>query len=238
MKYQALVINGCSYAYKYATGNGHWDLASRLGISHAESLAFAGSANSRILRTTLKHSYQTDQPTLYVLGMTFVSRGELPICEPDNDFEGRWANPQNQDVSDRWQPNWSNKDSEQFVQIKLKSEIYSIVDRTEDLMYRMISTIHDLRSRGHAILMYQQACNLYQEHLPDSRLALFSKFKEIVHGFEWRAIAYQHSQGVQGCVYPPGTQYVPPDMTHPEPGHHAVVNEFLTNYIHQCKIMS
>ena len=97
-----LVVNGCSYAQVYANGNGHIDLARRLGIvghhniPQAVSLGIGGSANSRILRTTLKHSYITQVPTLYVLGLTFISRLELPICNPDNEFEGRWANPQNQ----------------------------------------------------------------------------------------------------------------------------------------------
>ncbi len=57
--------------HSYALGNGHQDLAQRLGIAQAASIAVSGSANSRILRTTLKHSY-TAPPTLYVLGMTFL----------------------------------------------------------------------------------------------------------------------------------------------------------------------
>jgi hypothetical protein len=59
-----VVVNGCSYHESYARGQGHLDLAQRLGfidehnIPQASSLAIGGSANSRILRTTLKHSYQ------------------------------------------------------------------------------------------------------------------------------------------------------------------------------------
>ena len=86
---QQLVVNGCSYTHTYASGNGHEDLAQRLGMANAHSIAVSGSANSRILRTTLKHSY-TAPPTLYVLGMTFLSRLEIPICEPENEFEGRF----------------------------------------------------------------------------------------------------------------------------------------------------
>ena len=97
-----LVVNGCSYMYSYAAGKGHVDLSKRLAISNSDSLAISGSANSRILRTTLKHSYNAP-PTLYVLGMTFLSRLEIPICEPENDFEGRWVNPQNQEFKYRWQ---------------------------------------------------------------------------------------------------------------------------------------
>jgi hypothetical protein len=232
-----LVVNGCSYMHSYAQGQGHHDLAQKLGITgRVENLAIGGSANTRILRTALKHSYQTPEPTLYILGMTFVSRLEVPICEPANDFEGRWCNPQNQEFALRWQHNWSQKDSDLFVEIKLKSEVYSILDRTEDLMYRMIATVSDLRTRGHRVLMFQQADNLYQEHLTNPRLQFFDR-PEIVDGFEWRATAWQASQGVKPKQYPPGSPYVPPDMTHPAVGHHAVLNDYLTNYLHDNKIL-
>ena len=230
-----LVVNGCSYMESYAVGQGHVDLAQHLGLDCPVSLAIGGSANSRILRTTLKHSY-TAPPTLYVLGMTFLSRLEIPICEPENDFEGRWVNPQNQEFRHRWQYDWTHADSNQFVETKLKSEVYSILDRTEDLMYRIVSAITDIQSRGHRVLVFQQADNLYQEHLSNPRLKLFQR-PEIIKGFAWRAIAWQHAQGVKPKTYPPGTQHVPPDMTHPEPGHHQKINEYLTNYIQEHKIL-
>ena len=232
---QQLVVNGCSYTHSYALGNGHQDLAQRLDIVTAHSIAVSGSANSRILRTTLKHSY-TAPPTLYVLGMTFLSRLEIPICKSENDFEGRWVNPQNQEFAYRWQTGWNQKESEQFVETKLKTEVYSILDRTEDLMYRMLSTIDSLKSRGHRVLMFQQADDLYQEYLKDSRLSLFC-CPEIVDGYQWRATAWQAAQGVEPKKYPPGAPHVPPDMTHPAVGHHQKLNEFLTNYIQEHKIL-
>ena len=238
-----LVVNGCSYTESYADGNGHVDLARRLGIvghhniPQAVSLAIGGSANSRILRTTLKHSYITQVPTLYVLGLTFVSRLELPICHPLNEFEGAWCNPQNQEFESRWQHHWTAQDSDQFVEIKLKSEVYSILDRTEDLMYRTISAITDIQSRGHRVLVFQQADNLYQEHLSNSRLKFFQR-PEIIEGFAWRAVAWQHAQGVAPKRYPAGSRYVPPDMTHPESGQHQLINEYLTNYIQEHKILA
>ena len=94
--------------YSYAAGQGQVDLANQLGIDSAQSIAVSGSANSRILRTTLKHSYATTVPTFYVLGMTFVSRLELPICEEETSFEGRWTNPQNQEYKSRWQLHWTD----------------------------------------------------------------------------------------------------------------------------------
>ena len=235
---QNLVVNGCSYMETYASGGGHRDLAQQLNIPHCSSLAIGGSANSRIIRTTLKHSYQATEPTFYLLGMTFLSRLELPILnqDPTQEFEGTWTNPQNQQFRNRWMSQWSDQDTEQWVELKLKSEVCSILDRTEDLMYRMLSLQESLQSRGHRVLMFQQADNLYQEHLSNPRLKLFQR-PEIIEGFAWRAIAWQHAQGVAPTIYSAGSQYVPPDVTHPEPGHHQQVNEYLTNYIQEHKIL-
>jgi len=238
-----LVVNGCSYMESYAQGRGHVDLAQRLGfigkfnIPQASTLAIGGSANSRILRTTLKHSYQATQPMFYVLGMTFLSRLEIPICEPESEFEGRWVNPQNQEFKSRWQIGWTQKDSNKFVEIKLKTEVMSTLDRTEDLMYRMLTTITDLQNRGHRVLMFQQADNLSLEHLDNPRLKLFQR-PEIIDGFKWRAITWQYEQGVQPKDYGSRASYVPPEMTHPEIGHHELINEYLTNYIQEHKILA
>jgi len=227
----------------YAFGLGHIDLAERLdirnhsGAVNAASLAIGGSANSRILRTVLKHSYDPGCDTLYVLGMTFVSRLEIPILDDRDQFEGRWTNPQNQQFQNRWTYPWTAKDSEQFVELKLKYESNSILDRTEDLMYRLLATIDSIKMRGHRVLVYQQADNLYQEILDHPRFAPMQNRPEIIDGLAWRAVSWQHEQGVQPTIYPVGHQYVPPDMTHPAVGHHQKLNEFLTNYIQEHKIL-
>ena len=195
----------------YVNGGGHRDLAKSLGIEEYSSLAIGGSANSRILRTTLKHSYLTNKPTFYVLGMTFISRAEIPILKyapgdmEDSSFEGRWTNPQNQKFSKRWEHFWTERDTEKFVDIRLKAELYSLLDRTEDLMYQMLAAISDLTSRGHAVLLYQQAdSSILLPKYPDqpgslidsARLKLLSSKSNIINGFEWQAIQWQHQQGV------------------------------------------
>jgi hypothetical protein len=222
--------------YSYAAGNGHADLSQRLGINQAHSLAIGGSANSRILRTTLKHSYQVAGPCFYVLGMTFVSREEIPILQEGDEFEGTWTNPQNQEFRERWSPHWSQADTDRFIEIKLRYEWVSILDRTEDLMYRMLATIHDLKSRGHRVLMFQQADNLYQEILDHPRLRLFVT-NEIVEGFRWRAVSWQHEQGVPAMNYTTPLFHVPADMSHREPGQHQLLNEYLTQWIEDRKLL-
>ena len=234
-----LVVNGCSYMEAYAQGNGHVDLAERLGIATSESLAIGGSANTRIIRTTLKHSYQTTQPTFYVLGMTFLSRLEIPILERQSEFEGRWTNPQNQQFAKDWQHNWNQDDTEKFIDLKLKNEFYSILDRTEDLMYRILTMISDLHSRGHRVLVYQQADNLYHTHLDNLRLQLFKSTPAIVDGYNWRAVPWQLENGVPPTNYGSKPKHtVPKDIQHPMPGHHQKLNECLVNYINQFSILN
>lgn len=242
---QQLVVNGCSYMEAYAFGQGQLDLAEQLnirteqGAPNAYSLAIGGSANSRILRTSLKHSYNPRARTLYVLGMTFVSREELPILDDRDQFEGRWSNPQNQQFSNRWGSGWSQASTNQYIELKLKWEVDSILDRTEDLMYRMIAAANDIYQRGHRVIMFQQADDLYLELLEHPRLQLFKNNPAIVQGFGWRAIPWQHEQGVPKMQYGPDqTNHVPDLIAHRLPGHHQVLNEYLTNYIQEHKILS
>jgi hypothetical protein len=237
---QQLVVNGCSYMETYAIGNGHLDLARQLNIPVASSLAIGGSANSRIIRSTLKHSYQTQVPTFYLLGMTFLSRLEMPILKksPALEFEGVWTNPQNQQFVSQWEPHWTEKDTQQWVDLKLKSEVFSILDRTEDLMYRMLSLQASLESRGHKVLMFQQADNIYQEYLKNPRLALFKNNNSIKDGYAWRSISWQHQHHVEKTIYPEGNQHVPPDMVHPLPGQHSIINAHLTQYINDSKLLA
>jgi hypothetical protein len=222
----------------YARGNGHIDLAKQLNIPNAYSLAIGGSANSRIIRTTLKHSYQTTEPTLYILGLTFVSRSEIPILKDGNQFEGRWCNPQNQEFSNQWDYFWSKKLSEEFVRIKLITEMHSLLDRTEDLMYNLLAAIASLQSRGHRVLVYQQADTDYVCYL--DQLKLFNN-KNIINGFNWCAINFQHEQGVptapDGPVTFIGPTDVPANIKHRLAGAHQVLNQFLVNYIKENNVL-
>jgi hypothetical protein len=241
-----LVVNGCSYMEGYARGNGHSDLAKQLGIASAESLAIGGSANSRIIRTTVKHSYQAAEPTFYIMGLTFVSRSELPILRVKDevaDFEGRWINPQNQEFADRYDHFWNRDWSEQFVKFKLMTEVYSLIDRTEDLMYNTLSAIHSLQSRGHRVLVYQQADTDYHGFLNTPKLQPYQSTKNIIDGFKFAAVIYQHEQGVAkepdvGAGNFIGPKAVPEHIRHPKPGQHQVLNDFLVDYIRTHNLLN
>jgi hypothetical protein len=240
MKYQQLVVNGCSYMHAYMIGGGHNDLAKLLNINNAINLAVSGSANARIIRTTLKHSYLTTKPTFYLVGITFIRRDDLPILEVTDEFEGRWTNPQNQDFADRWQFNWKQQDTVDYVRLKEKWEVFAAEDQLEDLQYRLITMVNDLKSRGHAVLVYQQADDVYRQFVDSEKFKLLAESKNIIDSLAWRAVPWQHEQGVPGTDYwgdAKRLSQVPPELVHPKDGCHQALNDFLVKYIKENKIL-
>ncbi len=236
-KITRLVANGCSYMFQYCCGTmenhsgGHLDLAQRLGISHAESLALAGSCNQRIIRTCLKDSYQTLEPTLYIIGLSFLGRVELPIAQITDKFEGAWVSLQNSIYDgSKFQAHIGSQDLETFLNFKLKTEVFSIKDRFEDVAFRLISMLESLQSRGHNALIFQNV-----DSNPDTDCASwnFLTRKNFVDQLCWTAVPWQIGQGV-ACHNDPR---VPAHVQHIESGHHHVLNDFLYNYIVQHQIL-
>jgi hypothetical protein len=239
MKYKKLVVNGCSYMELYAKGSGQRDLANRLSIPDSASLAIGGSANSRIIRTTLKHSYEAEDPTFYVLGMTFLSRNEIPILLADElSWEGPWTNPQNQDFKSKWMPEWTQSDTDLYVKQKLKTELFSTLYRLEDLQYKILSMISSLTSRGHGVVVFQQADDLHLPHMDNERIKHLRNCINVVGEYKWRGIVWQHEQGVPtaysdaNAIYP-----VPDQIKHRAPGAHQKINEYLANYIQSNQLI-
>ena len=236
-----LVTNGCSYMHTYIEGNGHADLANRLNLK-ATDISISGSANSRIIRTTLKHSYETDNKCLYVLGMTFISREELPICRYDpgiyptvhDIWEGAWTNPQNQHFGkNRWK-DWTDNDTKHWVLFREKYESGTIVDRIENLMYQMLAMIDSLTSRGHNCIIYQQADKWWDGMMPDDydRVQLL-EHENIICNFKWCAVREQH---LTGTPYVPGEEHIEAEMRHRMSGEHGWLNDYLETYIRKHEL--
>ena len=238
-----LVTNGCSYMATYTEGLGQHDLAKTLQIQSSNDIGVTGSANSRIIRTTLKHSYETTKKTLYVLGMTFVSREELPICfyhptkhTEQEIWEGAWTNPQNQLFGkNRWIDDWNDKDTKQWVLFREQYEKHSLVDRTENLMYQMLSLIDSLTHRGHNCIIYQQADHWWEGMLPEEheRIRLLSNHPNIIGDFKWCAVREQHQAGVP-CV--PDEEHVDPELRHRLAGEHGWLNNYLETHIRKHEL--
>ena len=238
-----LVTNGCSYMHTYIEGDGHVNLASRLNLS-ANNLSITGSTNSRIIRTTLKHSYETDKKCLYVLGMTFVSREELPICRWDEGiypteqevWEGAWTNPQNQHFGkNRWIAEWNDWETKQWILFRERYEKLSLVDRVENLMYQMLAMTDSLTHRGHNCIIYQQADEWWDGMLPEEsrRLKLLADNLNIIGDFKWLAIREQHQAGIP-CVKE--ENHAEPELRHRLPGAHEWLNNYLESHIRKHEL--
>jgi hypothetical protein len=218
----------------YAAGGGPEQLANLLDISNTYDLSSPGSCNDRIIRTTARHSYQTSQPTFYLLGMTFLNRTEMPILH-DVTADGHWVSFQNQAIQKNWAWPWTDKDTEQFVELYLKSQFANMKDRAEDLMYKLSSLITSLHSRGHRCLIFQQAEDRYQDFLQE--LTLFSSTPVFIKEFAWRAIPWQLEQGAQPVQEDLDNTNIPRDMMHIAPKQHKWLNNFLFEYIKEFKIL-
>jgi hypothetical protein len=229
MSITRLVVNGCSYAANYSAGGGTQDLATRLGIDQAHSLAQPGSCNKRILRTCIKDSLLTDQPSLYIIGLTFLSRTELPILQTHDEFEGGWLSlgmtaPNRQD----YQENWNKNLVERYIQLQLESQVHSLEDRLEELMYQILSMISDLNHRGHQAVIFMQPADAAQDLLGLAKFSRLNTCKNIIDGLRWQAVEYQASAGARGV---PGEEHIPSNVRHIVPGDHKILNEFLEQYI-------
>lgn len=235
-----LVVNGCSYNEVWAMGPGPMALAKDLGLSTCSSIARGGSANSRILRTTLKHSYQVSVPSLYLVGLTFLSRWELPIFDagPNEQFEGRWINPQAHDHSEKIQLYWQAKDTKLFTKLKFKSATWACPDMLEDLMYRCIAVATDLRQRGHRVVFWNNCELAIPEIISDSRFTLLKSNRYFVNSLEWVAVPWQHDQGALPVTYPPDSRHPPDNLKHIHQRHYQYLNKYLSQWINDNQILA
>jgi len=229
-----LVINGCSYMYRYALGDGHVDLAKILAIPNAESLALFASSNSRIIRTTLKDSYATAEKTLYIVGVTFLGRAEIPTGYNNDKFEGRWLSIQNYlNPYHKHFDHWTTNDLQTYIDLKVKSEMFTEEDRLENLMYQLLSMIGDLKNRGHQVVVFRNPGDCYDNLLTKERFTKLAECVNIIDGLKWIAIPWQQEQGIK---FDPEDSKFGSDIRHPLPGEHGSLNNFLVDYIRKNDI--
>jgi hypothetical protein len=232
-----LVVNGDSYMRTYVLGNGHRDLAQKLLIKEYTDLSKNGCCNSRILRTTIRHSYEIEDSCFYLVGLTFVHRKELAVLDYRDQFEGRWITfMEGLNFKRGWCWPWSEQDSRDYVNLTTKQHEISLLDESQDLMYRCLAVAKDLQSRGHKILFFQQADAHFHDILIDPSLKLFENPDLFVDGLKWLAIPWQIQQGANTL---PGDldNNVPENMRHIVPGDHVYINDYLENYITQSDIL-
>lgn len=231
---QRLCINGCSYMNYYHQGGGTSDLAARLQMTNHLSLSKNSVCNNRILRTTLRDIYSTNVPTFYVLGMTFTNRYELTLLEQPSD-DGCWVSCNGHiltGVSKEYKAEATVSNINNFA--KSYVSLMNGKDLLEDLMYRLMCLIDAAQNKSHKILIFNTAEHSVDYYINETKFDLFRQRKEIINGFNWRSIPWQFEQGAS---YPIEDEQYPADCRHVTPGEHHWLNEFLTNYISEYKIL-
>jgi len=229
-----LCVNGCSYMNHYHSGGGSSDLAARLNLTEYTSLAKNSVCNSRILRTTLRDMYSTDTPTLYIVGTTFLNRYELTLLNQST-ADGKWVScngHQHNFIPGDYKPEANLIDINNFA--KAHVNLMNGEDLLEDLMYRLLCMIDAAKNKSHRILIFNTAEHGVDYYLQEPQFESFRQCKEIIGGFNWRSIPWQFEQGAS---YLPEDEQHPADCRHVAPGEHRWLNEFLTNYVQEYKIL-
>lgn len=228
-----LVTNGCSYMAYHHKGGGTKDLAKKLNIENFYSLAKNSVCNNRILRTTLRDLYSSKQPTLYIIGITFVHRYELTVLDTP-DFDGRWQsfNGTNNWIADNYHDQVTLKDLENFS--RAWNNITYDVELFEDLVFRLLALIDAAQNLGHRMLVFNTAEHLVDYFIDDKKFDILDDRKEFVHRLKWKSIPWQFEQGAQ---WPAEDQQYPENCRHVSPGDHKWLNEYLCKYIDEHKIL-
>jgi hypothetical protein len=228
-----LVVSGCSYMEHYTDGTGHIELAKLLDISHAINLAKSGSCNDRIIRSISRDSFSNHRPTLYVVGLTFLHRYELPICA-EKDDDGLWESCTGNMLSQR-SPNWRSDISlsEYNNYAALRTHMFYLTESLEKTMYQVLTLINSVKQLGHKIVIFNTAESGVDQFLNESRFQLLT-IPEIVGAYKWQSIRYQLDCGAKWSEHDSNLEKY---VRHVAPGEHRWLNEFLTNYIHEYKIL-
>jgi hypothetical protein len=233
VKFSRLASIGCGYMQGYAHGQGHLDLAQRLSIDSAVDLSLSDSSNSRIFRVLSADSLKTPDPTLYVIGLTFLGRWDLPLNKHPREQEGRWVSFQNHRsvIQSLEHSVLSPGEFDNLLDIKLKIEAFSISDRLFDLALDLRNIIHSLRQRDHGCVIFNTADDLILPWLNDNSIKDLLDVPEIIDGLRWMSVPYQFDYGVTASHFDTEYADVPLHHRHTNPGEHEVLNDFLTNYI-------
>ncbi len=235
MEINRLVINGCSYLVQYVRGGGHYDLAEQLLPPNSEvvSLCMAGGSNSRIVRTTLEDCYNSTIPTLYVIGVTFMHRFELPILKVDHKQEkyiGFTDNFKHPTTYKPFNDGVTINDVKKFNELQLKFNISAEREMIINLVYSLTSLVDSIVRSGHSVVVFNTGEIAFKRYETCNAIQYVSRYKQIVKKLHWYSNEYQFCHGAR--VDP---QDISRNMElickHVAEGEHSILNNFLTHYI-------
>jgi hypothetical protein len=228
----------------YDKGGGTQDLAARLKIPTAENLSCNSVCNSRIIRTTLRDSYQTLTPTLYIIGISFLTRHEIPIVSGRDDKDGKWMTVNSKIAENvkysvprkikELDQHFTDHDIANYCALYDKFTVLGIEDLALNLQYQLLSLRDSLCYRGHRCLMFNTAEFALDWVIDKQEFDLLRSDKRFIEGFRWKSIPWQFEQGAD---FYPGDEIYPAESRHVALGQHQWLNEFLIDYINKHSIL-
>lgn len=229
-----LVVSGCSYMEHYTDGSGHIELAKLLNISHAINLSKSGSCNDRIIRSVLRDCFSNNTPSLHIVGLTFLHRYELPICA-NSTIDGLWESCTGHLLKSKPE-NWRSEISlnEYNTYAALRTQMFYLNETFEKTLYQILAMIQTVKSLGHKILVFNTAESGVDQFLDEPRFALLNTTSEIIGAYRWQSIRYQLDCGAKWSEHDSTLEKY---VRHVAPGEHYWLNDFLTNYIQEHKIL-
>jgi hypothetical protein len=231
-----LVTNGCSYMTHQAMDGGIEHLADLLGISNTQDISRPGNSNQSIIRTTLEHSLQTDQPTLYVVSITYLPRLELPVALHTDQWSSgrdRWLNITNTDFDQTLLKTTTTK-HEIMDYVDLKHRIYNDAnyELVRELFRNLRMLIDSVKARGHSIAVFNSAEERVVDCFNTVGIDEFAKFDsvEFIDQLSWLSNQYQYDNGL---TWDDGDEKFPLVQRHVRSGQYKLLNNFLVDYINK-----
>lgn len=220
----------------HAMGDGHKDLAQQLGIEHYDSLSQYGQSNSAIIRLTVADSMQAE-PTLYVVGTTFLHRFELPVLKKVNNE--KWGSFGNSTPIGAREYDDCVVDLESYVNLHLQYSINSVKEHAYALYLQLAMMIDSVKSRGHKIVVFNTAETMMDEaeFLDPNDVKFLDNYNaEIIDRLQWQSVSWQHAQGAKS-VPEDIKRDIPLSSRHIAPGEHKFLNNFLHEHINTNEIL-
>ena len=247
MKIKRLVANGCSFINHYTQGHGHHDLANSLNIPECFDLSVAGSSNQRIIRTTLQDCYQTKTPTLYIIGITFLYRFELPVLvkeEEEEEKEDIIDNSKYQSFNFTHDCNYYNNldagitinDINTFKKLLFKFISFAEEEQVIALYNSIVATIDSIIANGHTAVVFNTGELIFKRYANHTKLKHIKKYKQIIESFNWLSNRYQFDNGAK-CDTNDENLNIHQECKHVASGQNKHLNKYLINYINTNNII-
>lgn len=230
-----LLLNGCSYAHRwahewYTTGNIS-ALAQRLGYDETVSLAVSGSSNARIFRTTLEYLTLNPDVDFVVIALTFYNRFEAPWASP-RPIEGRWVSYSHNGVTNRESDEhlvYERPEIKRYIDDRYRYDLG--VEYIDALLADLIFFTGWLDAQGYKYCIINPCERLYADDkgmFDTAKMRWIRENPKIVDIENFIANKWMHEQG---AVCPEDETNLDPMYRHYGNDGFTMLNEFMYNYI-------